>query len=114
MKISIVIPTYNQASYLEETLNSVISQNYPDLELIVCDGGSSDGTRAVLERHDNSLAWWCSERDHGQTDAINKGLRRATGEVWSYLNSDDLLAEGSLARGECCVARQAGKSYCRL
>ena len=98
MKISIVIPTYNQAGYLEETLRSVLDQKYPELELIVCDGASTDGTRDVLDRYSPQLAWWCSEKDRGQTDAINKGLRRITGEVWSYLNSDDLLATGSLAR----------------
>ena len=102
MKISIVIPTYNQAAYLEATLRSVLDQNYPELELIVCDGGSTDGTREILERYSAQLAWWVSEKDRGQTDAINKGLRRITGEVWSYLNSDDLLAPGCLKRiAEC-------------
>lgn len=98
MKISIVIPSYNQAAYLDETLRSVLDQRYAALELIVCDGGSTDGTREVLEKHSASIAWWCSEKDRGQTDAINKGLRHVTGEVWSYLNSDDLLAPGSLER----------------
>lgn len=98
MKISVVIPTCNQAAYLEETLRSALDQGYPELELIVADGGSTDGTRELLERHSGQLAWWVSERDAGQTDAINKGLRHATGDVWSYLNSDDLLLPGSLAR----------------
>ena len=96
MKISIVIPTFNQAAYLEQTLRSILDQNYPEAEIIVCDGGSTDDTKAVLQRYSEQLAWWCSEKDRGQTDAINKGLRRITGDVWSYLNSDDLLAAGSL------------------
>ena len=98
MKISIVIPTYNQAAYLGETLRSVLDQGYPDVEIIVCDGGSPDHTKQVLEEYSDRLAWWCSEKDRGQTDAINKGLGHITGEIWSYLNSDDLLAPGSLAR----------------
>lgn len=98
MKLSIVIPTYNQAAYLDETLHSVLDQGYPDVEVIVYDGGSTDSTVEVLKRHGDRLAFWCSEKDRGQTDAINKGLRRVTGDAWSYLNSDDLLAPGSLAR----------------
>lgn len=98
MKISIIIPSYEQRAYLEETLRSVLDQRYPDLELIVVDGGSQDGTVELLEGFAPQLAWWVSEKDRGQTEAINKGLRRATGEVWSYLNSDDLLAPNSLAR----------------
>jgi glycosyltransferase involved in cell wall biosynthesis len=107
VKISIVVPSFNQASYLEETLLSVLDQGYPDLELIVCDGGSTDGTREILERHGLRLAWWCSERDRGQTDAINKGLHHATGEIWSYLNSDDLLEPGSLNRVAAAFADPA-------
>lgn len=98
MRISIIIPSYQQRAYLEETLRSVLDQRYPDLELIVVDGGSQDGTVELLEAFASQLAWWISEKDGGQTDAINKGLRRATGEVWSYLNSDDLLGPNSLAR----------------
>jgi len=104
VKISVVIPTFNQAAFLEETLRSVLDQGFPELELIVVDGGSSDGTRDLLEAHSGQLAWWVSEKDAGQTDAINKGLRHATGEVWSYLNSDDLLLPGSLAKVAECFA----------
>ena len=97
MKISVVIPSYNQASFLEETLCSVLDQGYSDLELIVIDGGSSDGSVDILRRYAKYFAFWVSERDRGQTDAINKGLSRITGDIWSYLNSDDLLVPGSLA-----------------
>lgn len=107
MKISIVVPTYNQAGFLQETLRSVLDQSFSELELIVVDGGSSDGTRELLEAHSLQLAWWVSEKDAGQTDAINKGLRHATGEVWSYLNSDDLLLSGSLATVAECFADPA-------
>ncbi|MEP0918334.1 glycosyltransferase [Leptolyngbya sp. DQ-M1] len=97
-KISITIPSYNQADYLEETLRSVLEQHYSNLELIVIDGGSTDGSVEILKRYSNHLAYWVSERDRGQTHAITKGLRRSTGEIWSYLNSDDLLCPGSLEK----------------
>ena len=93
-----IIPTLNQGGFIESTLRSVIDQNYPNLELIVMDGGSKDRTREILERFAPHLAFWESAEDRGQSHAINKGLARATGEVWCYLNSDDLLMPGSLAR----------------
>lgn len=97
-KLSITIPSYNQADYLEETLCSVLGQRYPNLELIVIDGGSTDGSVEILKRYSHDLAYWISEPDRGQTHAINKGLEHSTGEVISYLNSDDLLLPGSLHR----------------
>jgi glycosyltransferase involved in cell wall biosynthesis len=98
IRISIIIPSYNQGHYIEDTLRSVLDQNYPALELIVMDGGSTDGTVEILKRHADRIAHWESTRDRGQSHAINKGLARCTGEVWAYLNSDDLLCSGSLAR----------------
>lgn len=98
MKISIVTPSYNQAQYLEETLCSVLDQNYSELEYIVMDGGSTDESVEILKKYSRHLTFWTSEKDRGQSHAINKGLERATGEVWSYLNSDDLLVPGSLQR----------------
>lgn len=101
-KVSIIIPSYNQAIYLEETLCSVLDQNYSNLEVIVIDGGSTDGSLSIIKRYAPHLAYWVSEPDRGQTHAINKGLARSTGEVWSYLNSDDLLCPDSLqCIGEC-------------
>lgn len=97
-KISVIVPSLNQGEFIESTLRSVIDQNYPDLELIVMDGGSKDRTSEVLARLAPHLAFWESAEDRGQSHAINKGLARATGDVWCYLNSDDLLAPGSLAR----------------
>jgi glycosyltransferase involved in cell wall biosynthesis len=95
--ISIVTPSYEQGRYLERTLYSVLSQRYPRLEYVVQDGGSSDETGAVLERHGHSLSHWASEADAGQADAINRGFAHTGGEIMAYLNSDDLLLPGSLA-----------------
>jgi len=97
MKFSIVTPSLNQASYLEETLRSVLGQRYPDLEYIVIDGGSTDGSVDIIERHEHELAYWISEPDRNQPDAINKGLRRATGDVVAFINSDDLYLPGAFA-----------------
>lgn len=96
MKISIVIPSYNQAAYLPATLDSVLGQDYPDCEVMVFDGGSTDGSVAILESYGDRV-WWTSGRDHGQADAINRGLLRATGDVLAYLNSDDVYYRGALS-----------------
>jgi glycosyltransferase involved in cell wall biosynthesis len=95
--ISIVTPSFQQARFLERTLHSVVSQEYPALEYIVQDGGSTDGTLDVLHRYATKLTDWVSEPDGGQADAINRGFARSTGEIMAYLNSDDLLLPGSLA-----------------
>jgi glycosyltransferase involved in cell wall biosynthesis len=96
LRISIVTPSFQQAAYIEQTIESVLSQKYADLEFIVIDGGSSDGTVDILKRYDKHFTYWVSEKDRGQTHAINKGLSRVTGQVWAFLNSDDLLRPGSL------------------
>jgi glycosyltransferase involved in cell wall biosynthesis len=96
-RISIVVPSYNQGRFLRATLDSVLGQNYPNLELIVQDGASSDESAAVLREYSQRLTRWESQRDNGQAHAINLGFRHATGEVLAYLNSDDLLLPGALA-----------------
>lgn len=96
-RISIVTPSFNQGSFIEETILSVLSQDYPDLEYLVMDGGSSDATLNVLKKYSGKITWF-SEADKGQTHAINKGLRRATGSIVGYLNADDLLLPGALRK----------------
>ena len=89
-KISLVTPSFNQAQFLAATIESILSQNYPNLEYIIIDGGSTDGSVEIIKKYEKYLHFWCSEPDGGQYDALNKGFSRSTGETMGWLNSDDL------------------------
>jgi glycosyltransferase involved in cell wall biosynthesis len=95
-KISIVTPSFNQGSFLERAILSVLNQNYPNLEYIIIDGGSTDSSVDVIKKYEKHLAYWVSEPDKGQSDAFNKGFAKATGEIFYYLASDDILLPGVL------------------
>ena len=95
--ISIVTPSFNQGKFLERTIASVLDQNYPRVEYIVIDGKSTDNSLDIITKYSHRIAYWCSESDQGQTDAIQKGLKIARGDILAYLNSDDVLRPGALA-----------------
>ncbi|MEM9881564.1 MAG: glycosyltransferase family 2 protein [Planctomycetota bacterium] len=97
-KITIVTPSYQQSAFLERTIKSVLDQEYPNLEYLVFDGGSTDGSVDIIERYADRINHWQSEKDNGQSDAINKGLKRAAGDIIGWLNSDDTMTPGSLDR----------------
>lgn len=94
-KLSIVTPSFNQGRFLEETMLSVFNQNYENLEYIVVDGGSSDNSVEIIKRYEHKLAYWVSEKDRGQVHAINKGIERATGDIFAFINSDDVYLPGT-------------------
>lgn len=95
-KISIVTPSYNQGKFLEQTILSILNQNYPNLEYILMDGGSTDNSQDIIEKYKDRIAFWVSEPDNGQSDAISRGFQKSTGDILAYINSDDYYLPGSL------------------
>jgi glycosyltransferase involved in cell wall biosynthesis len=107
-RISVITPSFNQAAFIEQTILSVIGQGYPNLEYIVIDGGSTDGSVDVIRKFQSSTGYWVSEKDRGPAHAINQGLERATGDIIGYFNSDDSYLDDALAR----VADRFSRSIC--
>jgi glycosyltransferase involved in cell wall biosynthesis len=95
-KISIVTPSFNQGEFIEETIQSVLAQKYPNIEYIIIDGGSNDKSVEIIKKYQQHLTYWVSEKDKGQANAINKGLQMCTGEIFNWLNSDDYLEPAAL------------------
>jgi glycosyltransferase involved in cell wall biosynthesis len=127
-KISIVTPSLNQANYIETTIQSVLNQGYPSLEYIIVDGGSTDGTLEILKKYEKHLTW-SSQKDQGQSDAINKGFRKASGDILAFINSDDCYEPGALHKvgdffarhpkahwvtGKCRIINEQGHEQRRL
>lgn len=110
-KVSIVIPSLNQASYIEESIRSVLLQAYPDLEFFIIDGGSTDGTVELIKKYEKWLSGWVSEPDEGQSHAINNGLSLCTGDFFNWHNADDVLTQGSLLTTAQALADHAQASY---
>ena len=107
-KISIIVPSYNQCEFIEETIRSILLQNYPNLELIIIDGGSNDGTVDIIKRYDSWINYWISEDDKGQSYAINKGFQKVTGDWVGWQNSDERPRPSSTR--SCATPPRAGWS----
>jgi len=110
-RITIVTPSYNQGCFLEQTIRSVLDQQYPNLEYMIVDGGSTDESVDIIKRYASALTWWVSAQDAGQSDAINKGFRRSSGALAAWLNADDYYLPGALHAAADAYRRQPGASF---
>ena len=108
----LITPSYNQGQFIEETICSVLDQGYPNLEYIIMDGGSKDNTLEIIKKYEQHLSYWVSEKDKGQSDAINKGLARASGEIVNWLNSDDYYMPGTLHHVAEVLSSERFTAYC--
>jgi glycosyltransferase involved in cell wall biosynthesis len=110
-RISIVTPSFNQGKFIEETIRSVLLQGYPNLEYFIMDGGSTDGSVEIIQKYSAWLAYWVSQTDHGQSDAIDQGLRLASGDFAAWINSDDLLCKDALVHHASRIGFAPGTVY---
>ncbi|MFN8207208.1 MAG: glycosyltransferase family 2 protein [Bacteroidales bacterium] len=112
-RITIITPSFNQGKYIEKTIRSIVDQNYPNLEYFIIDGGSTDNTIDIIKKYESQIKYWVSEPDNGQAHAINKGLAKATGDVFNWINSDDYMEPGSLFHiAEAFVKKPGIKVVC--
>ena len=107
-KVSIITPSYNQADFLAATIESVLSQDYPDIEYIIMDGGSTDGSVDIIRKYEDRLAYWISQPDKGQSEALNKGFARSTGDILTWICSDDTLLPGAVSTAVSLFAKNPG------
>jgi glycosyltransferase involved in cell wall biosynthesis len=117
-KISIITPSFNQGTFIEQTITSILDQNYANLEYVIIDGGSTDNTVEIIKKYNKHITYWISEKDNGQSHAINKGIRLISGEYFNWINSDDYLEKGSLKAISEIIEKEQNVlaicGYCRL
>ncbi len=108
-KISIVMPSYNQAKFIEKSILSILNQDYPNTELIIIDGGSKDGSTDIIKKYEDKINLWISEKDQGQSDALNKGFKYCTGEIYGWLNSDDIYLPNAFKNALSVLEKNVNK-----